>query len=408
LVYVLLVGWFLLIFPLSFSPSVLSAFFPAVSSSNFLQGSLMNDLSTDSAVDDLCLSALPKETHGLAPHPDNHRLARDTVAHMLYRIGIELPNLGVGADAGFAAAWIARYFTTRVGDALTSMVVDHMSTLPAIDAAEHAMFLRDTTPPDPLVGSGTVWVNLLALQRLLNLTDFERGMLQWAYALVGVHDTLPSRVLSHLMFEDDDHRYRMMATLFDVPIQTVQSYFLPTSVNRLVALGLLSPNESQIGQCLADLLAATDLLTRVLETPCRSDAMRLALLLEHEEDDALLTDDDDSRAPLYETYPSQIADCYERTLRNQTLRVQDVRALVEWFTGSEFKREWFEWFDSSGGSGGFDKCFGFVTVRETIKRCAIERCRAGLQLRPSDVLRALLVAATPALEASVKRYQVTS
>jgi hypothetical protein len=343
----------------------------------------MNDLSLDSAVDGVCLFALPMETFGLAPHPDNHRFARQTVAQMLYRVGCELPNIGVDSDAGFAAAWTARYFVTRQGDEmLGSAVTDHIISLPAIDAAEHAMFLRDTTPPDEPTLCCTVSANLRALQRLLHLTDFERKMLQWAYALVGVHDLLPSKVLSHLVFRDEDHRHRMIATLFGVPVKTVESYF--TSINRLLALGLLVPNEFQIKQCLADVLVATDSLVMLLETPVRSDDGLVAMLLEHDEDSGLLTDEDDSRTTLFETYPSDIADCYERALRNQTMRASDVHALVEWFTSIEFKRECFD---------DFGKRFAFETVRETIKRCALEQSRAGLPTRPFDVIRALYVAA---------------
>ncbi|TAG46820.1 MAG: hypothetical protein EAZ30_11510 [Betaproteobacteria bacterium] len=342
----------------------------------------MNDLSLDSAVDGVCLSALPMETFGLAPHPDNHRFARQTVAQMLYHVGCELPNIGVDPDAGFAAAWTARYFVTRQGDALVSATTDDMILLPAIDAAEHAMFLRDTTPPDEPTLCCTVSANLRALQRLLHLSDFERSMLQWAYALVGAHDTLPSKVLSHLVFRDEAHRHRMIAALFGVSVKTVESYF--TSINRLLALGFLAPNEFQIKQCLADVLVATDSLVRVLETPIRSDDGLVAMLLEHEADSELLTDEDDSRTTLFETYPGDIADCYERALRNQAMRVHDVHALVEWFTGIEFHRECFD---------DFGKCFAFETVRETIKRCALERSRAGLPTRPFDVIRALYVAA---------------
>jgi hypothetical protein len=342
----------------------------------------MHDLSLDSAVDGVCLSALPMETFGLAPHPDNHRFARQTVAQILFRVGCELSSLGVASEAGFAAAWIARYFTTRHGDALTGMTVDHITTLPAIDPVEHAMHLRDTTPPDEPTVCCTVCANLRALQRLLHLTDFERMMLQWAYALVGAHDTLPSKVLSHLVFRDEAHRHQMIATLFGVPVKTVESYF--TSINRLLALGLLFPNEFQIKQCLADVLVATDSLVMVLETPIRSDDRLVAMLLEHEEDSGLLTDEDDSRTTLFEAYPGEIANCYERALRDRPMRVEDVHALTEWFTGVEFKRELFD---------DFGMRFDFVTVRETIKCCALERGRAGLPIRPFDVIRALYVAA---------------
>ncbi len=342
----------------------------------------MNDLSLDSAVDGVCLSALPMETFGLAPHPENHRFARQTVAQMLYRIGCELPNIATDPEAGFAAAWIARYFTTR-GDAThVFAVTDYMVTLPAIDAAEHAVFLRDTTPPEAPTLCCTVSANLLALQRLLHLTDFERTMLQWACALVGSHDTLPSKVLSHLVFSDEAQRHRVIATLFDVSVKTVESYF--SNINRLLALGFLEPNVWQIKQCLTDVLTATELLTMVLETPIRSDDMLAAMLREHEDDGALLADEDDSRTTLFETYPGEIADCYERTLRDQPLRARDVMTLTEWFTGIEFRRELFD---------DFGKCFDFVTVRETIKRCALERSRAGLPTRPFDIIRALYVAA---------------
>jgi hypothetical protein len=342
----------------------------------------MNDLSLDSAVDGVCLSALPMETFGLAPHPDNHRFARQTVAQILFRVGCELPNIGVDPDAGFAAAWTARYFVTRQGDALTAMTTDYMVTLPAIDPAEHAMFLRDTTPPDEPTLCCTVSSNLSALQRLLHLTDFERTMLQWAYAPVGSHDTLPSKVLSYLVFRDEAHRNQMIATLFGLPKKTVESYF--ASINRLLALGLLVPNEFQIKQCLADVLVATDSLTMVLETPIRSDDRLVAMLLEHEEDSGLLTDEDDSRTTLFETYPSEIADCYERALRDRPMRAEDVHALAEWFTGIAFKRELFD---------DFGMRFDFVTVRETIKLCALERSRAELPTRPFDVIRALFLAA---------------
>ncbi|MGL5002122.1 MAG: hypothetical protein ACRDAM_04220, partial [Casimicrobium sp.] len=248
--------------------------------------------------------------------------------------------------------------------------------------AEHAMFLRDTTPPEPPTLCCTVSANLLAFQRLLHLTDFERTMLQWAYALAGSHDTLPTKVLSHLVFDDEAHRHRVIAALFDVPVATVEGYF--KNINRLLALGFLEPNAWQIKQCLADVLVATDMLMMVLETPIRSDDMLTAMLLEHEDDGALLTDEDDSRATLFETYPGQIADCYERALRDQPMRARDVMALTEWFTGIEFRRELFD---------DFGKCFDFVTVRETIKRCALERSRAGLPLRPFDIIRALYVAA---------------
>ncbi len=342
----------------------------------------MIDLSLDSAVDGVCLSALPMETFGLAPHPENQRFARQTVAQMLYRVGCELPNVGVDPDAGFAAAWIARYFTTRNGATHLSVVTDYMISLPAIDAAEHAVFLRDTTPPEAPTLCCMVSANLLALQRILKLTDFERTMLQWAYALFGSHDTLPTKVLSHLVFDDEAHRHGVIATLFDVPVKSVEGYF--NSINRLLALGLLVPNEWQIKQCLSDVLVAADLLTMLLETPVRSDDMLVALLLEHEDDAALLTDEDDSRTTLFETYPGEIADCYERALRDQPMRVQDVHALTEWFTGFDFRRELFD---------DFNKHFDFVTVRETIKRCALERSRAGLPVRPFDIIRALYVAA---------------
>jgi hypothetical protein len=82
--------------------------------------------------------------------------------------------------------------------------------------------------------------------------------------------------------------------------------------------------------------------------------------------------------------PSQIAECYERTVLDRPLLHQHVHHLVEWFTGGlSFPFEM---------SYALDSRLTFESIRDSIKRAALECCTEKRPLNGHAILKALFAA----------------
>jgi hypothetical protein len=229
---------------------------------------------------------------------------------------------------------------------------------------------------------------LALLQKLLNLPDVAIKFLTLAYANSSRHSLTKDLTsglplaLSYIGIEDDDHRNRAVAVLLDVPLAEVEAMLLPPII--VTALRFVDVHVFNQARCLRGVFTLSDEFVTLLETPHLSHAAVLARILEPEHD---LDTVDDGTTPigyLYEIMPSQIAECYERTVLNRPLLHQHVHHLVEWFTG--------------GLSLPVDACFvldsrlTFESIRDAIKRAALACCTEKRPLDAHAILKALFAA----------------
>ena len=224
-----------------------------------------------------------------------------------------------------------------------------------------------------------------AVAKLLNLPDVAIKFLTLAYANSCRHSLSKdqssglSLALSYIGVKDNLHRNRAVAALLDVPMAEVDALFTPPTT--LTALRFVDVHVFSQARSLRSVFTLSDEFVTLLETPHLSHGAVLARILEPEHD---LDTVDDGTTPigyLYEIMPSTIAECYERTVLNHPLLHQHVHHLVEWFTG--------------GLSLQVEACYAldsrltFESIRDAIKRAALDCCTANRPLDAHAILKAL-------------------
>jgi hypothetical protein len=226
---------------------------------------------------------------------------------------------------------------------------------------------------------------LALLQKLLNLPDVAIKFLTLAYANSCRHSLSKdqssglSLALSYIGVKDNLHRNRAVAALLDVPMAEVEALFTPPTT--LTALRFVDVHVFSQARSLRSVFTLSDEFVTLLETPHLSHGAVLARILEPEHD---LDTVDDGTTPigyLYEIMPSQIAECYERTVLNRPLLHQHIHHLIEWFTGGLTL--------PVEACHTLDSRLTFESIRNAIKRAALDCCTANRPLDTHVILKAL-------------------
>lgn len=341
------------------------------------------------------------DSHSLVPHPENLKFQATEERRSMLRLGTKLAEIVTKRDSEdlqYAAHVVKRHFWKELGlsqpPELATEVPrfllkpDHKME-PRTDAQELASLLAEIPMPETPVLC-IVSLKLALLQKLLNLPDVVIKFLTLAYANSSRHcltkdltSGLPL-ALSYIGVEDGLHRNREVAALLHVSLAEVEALF--TSPTTLTALRFVDVHVFNQARCLRGVFTLADEFVTLLEMPHLSHAAVLARILEPEHD---LDTVDDGTTPigyLYEIMPSQIAECYERTVLNRPLLHQHIHHLVEWFTGGFSLPE--------EACCALDSRLTFESIRDAIKRAALDCCTANRALDAHAILKALFAASS--------------
>ena len=339
------------------------------------------------------------DSHSLVPHPDNLWFQATEESRAMYRLGSKLTEIvgnTEGEDLQYVAHVVKRHFWKELGlpqpPELATEVPrfllkpDHKME-PRTDAQKLASQLAAVPMPETPVLC-IVSSKLALLQKLLNLPDVAIKFLTLAYANSSRHSLTKNEsyglplALSYIGVEDKLHRNRAVAILLDVSVAEVEALFMPPIT--LTALRFVDVHVFNQARCLRSVFALSDEFVTLLEMPHLSHAAVLARILESDRD---LDSIDDGTTPLgylYEIMPSQIAECYERTVLNRPLSHQNVHHLVEWFTGGLLL--------PVETCYALDSRLTFESIRNAIKHTALACCSDSRPLDVHAILKALFAA----------------
>ena len=174
----------------------------------------------------------------------------------------------------------------------------------------------------------------------------------------------------------------VLALLFDESVDAVRSLFVS---GRLLALRLVTPRSWHRASNLSDVLSASFECLWLLQTQHRSRDALMVFLLEPEFDCTLIVDPSTPLSLYRECFPERIAAVYERTVKEQPLRAVDIASLLHWFAAVDVSPA-----PLKPLAGRLD----FETVRETLKRCFVERSKVDAPTSEFDLLRSLYNAAS--------------
>lgn len=283
------------------------------------------------------------DSHSLVPHPENLKFQATEERRAMHRLGTKLTEI-VGnpdsEDLQYAAHVVNRHFWTELGLSQPPELATEVPRFllkpdykmePRTDAQELASLLAEVPMPETPVLC-IVSSKLALLQNLLNLPDVAIKFLTLAYANSSRHSLTKdltsglSLAMSYIGVENNLHRNRAVAALLDVPLTEVEALFTPPTT--LTALRFVDVHVFNQARSLRSVFTLSDELVTLLEMPHLSHAAVLARILEPVHD---LDTVDDGTTPigyLYEIMPSQIAECYERTVLNRPLLHQHIHHLV--------------------------------------------------------------------------------
>lgn len=339
------------------------------------------------------------DSHSLVPHPENLKFQATEERRGMHQLGIKLaeivgnPN---GEDLQYAAHVVKRHFWNELGlsqppelatEVPRFLLKPNHKLEPRTDPQELSSQLAAVPVPEAPVLC-IVASKLAVLKKSLNLSDAAIKFLTLAYANSSRHSLAKdessglSLALSYVDIEDDDHRNRAVALLLDVPIGEVENLFTPPIA--LVALRLVDVHVFNQAKSLRSVFALSDEFVALLETPGMSHAAVLSRLLEPAHD---LDTVDDGTTPigyLYEIMPSSIAECYERTVLNESLLYQHVQCVVQWFTGGLSL--------PAEACCALDSRLTFESIGDAIKRAALACFTEKRSLDAHAILKALFAA----------------
>lgn len=339
------------------------------------------------------------DSHNLVPHPENLKFQVGEERRAMHRLGTKLAEIvgnPDGEDLHYAAHAVRRHFWKELGlsqpperatEVPRFLLKPEHRVKPRTDPQELASQLAAVPVPETPVLC-IVTSKLALLQKLLNLPDVAIKFLTLAYANSSRHSLTKdessglSLALSYINVESNEHRNHALAVLLDAPLAEVEALFTPPIT--VTALRFVDVHAFNQARSLRSVFALSDEFVTLLETPHLSHAAVLARILEPEHD---LDSVDDGTTPighLYEIMPSQIAECYERAVLNRPLLYQHVHHLTEWFAG--------------GFSLPIEACYAldsrltFESIRDAIKRAALDCCTANRALDAHAILKALFAA----------------
>lgn len=341
------------------------------------------------------------DSHSLVPHPENLKFQAGEERRAMHRLGTKLAEIvgnPDGEDLHYAAHAVRRHFWKELG---LSQPPELATEVPRFllkpdhkiesrtDPQELASQLAAVPVPETSVLC-IVSSKLALLQKLLNLPDVAIKFLTLAYANSSRHSLTEdescglSLALSYVCVESNEHRNRAVAVLLDVPLVEVEAFFTPPIT--VAALRFVDVHVFNQARSLRSVFALSDEFVTLLETPHLSHAAVLAQILESEYD---LDSVDDGTTPighLYEIMPTQIAECYERTVLNRPLLYPHVHHLVEWFTGGLLL--------PVEACHALDGRLTFESIRDAIKRAALACCTEKRPLDAHAILKALFAASS--------------
>jgi hypothetical protein len=341
------------------------------------------------------------DSRSLVPHPANLKFQATEERRSMLRLGTKLAEIVTKPDSEdlqYAAHVVKRHFWKELGlsqQPELAIEVPRFLLKPdhKIEPRTAPLELASQLVAVPVSETSVLCIvssKLALLQKLLNLPDVAIKFLTLAYANNCRHSLTKddssglSLALSYIGMEGDDHRNRAVAVLLDVPLSEVEAMFLPPIT--MTALRFVDVHVFNQARCLRSVFTLSDEFVTLLEMPHLSQAAVLARILEPEHDMDTVDDGTTPIGYLYEIMPSQIAECYERTVLNRPLLHQHVHHLVEWFTG--------------GLSLPVEACYAlhsrltFESIRDAIKRAALACCTEKRPLDAHTILKALFAASS--------------
>ena len=334
------------------------------------------------------------------PHVENLRYQAIEEGRAMRQLGMHLTAI-VGnpdcEDLQYAAHCIRRYFGSRlpmepmpefIADAPRFLLDKDSRTEHRTDPQELAQHLSTVVMPQS-AHICIVSAKLNLLKTLLHLSEAEVKFLSMAYVVSSQHihtNALSCGIamaLQHISVQNDEHRNRAIAALLEVATSDAASIFkLP---NRLKALRFVETVYIKDGPTLRSTFTLTDEFVNLLETVYRSHAALLQAIAEPDCDLNLLNDHEIPVGHLFENFPNEVAEAYMCDMLERPLKAHQIESLMAWFTGGHRMLP-----SVYSPLAGLIK---FETVREAIKRAALDCCIANVQLDSFALMRSLYAAA---------------
>lgn len=327
------------------------------------------------------------------PEPDeaNTQFATAISTQIVLKIGTKLRDLGqddltVQSLANLVIAFFWRELglerrATLDSDPITSGDKSAPQAVVVVDPDALARDLKRIAIAEP-TELCSASANIRSLANLLNLKPVEQKLLAWSFAAsYSDRAELLDRLAYELKLTDAEHKYSVLATLLDEPVDDVRSAFVS---GRLLALRLFGPRAWHAAAHLSHVLSPTYEALALLQTQHRSHNALMVFLLEPEFDCALVVDPSTPSSLFRECFPDRIAEVYERTVKQQPLRALYIASVIQWFAVIEVSAERLEPL-----AGRLD----FETIRETIKRCFVDCSKRDVATGEFELLKALYAAA---------------
>lgn len=335
------------------------------------------------------------------PHVDNLRFSYTVERQAMHRLGTKLAEIVCSPDCEdmqYVAHTVKRHFWKELGltqppDLPTELprflLKDDFRLEIRIDPYELASQLAVVSFPETPVVC-IVSTKLALLQKLLNLSDTAFKYLTLAYAISCRHNLTKEEssgldfALSNIGLIDDAYRNHAISVLLQSPLVEVETMFAPPCA--LVALRFVDATVFNQRRSLRNVFALTDEFVSLLETKFRSQQAVLAAILEPEYDLDLFDDGSIPVGYLYEILPKEIAQAYEFTVLDRPLNLKHICELVCWYTAGYRMQPSF-----------FSPLVGhitFETIRDAIKRVALDCCQSNKTLDEHALMKALYAAST--------------
>lgn len=325
------------------------------------------------------------------PHPDNLKFRKEEEVKTMRRIGMQLADLAEGQDQQWAARIVQRYFWRELGHTNPAELPPDVPDFLLPPGQAKAPYINTATLAQQMAGiddtqAGTLCIvasKLGLLQQLLHLSDAETKYLKLAYVsylhgqALGDNSHGLFMAMQNMAVRDAQERDRVFAALLDEPLEAVHALF--RSPSKLVALRFIDPVCWHQPQNLRDKVIATDDFIELLEDKFRSHQALLAAILESEYD-VNLFDDGSPITVLYEWYPPDIAACYECAVLERPLEATHIKTIVQWFSGMDMDVALF---------APLAGRLSFESVREGVKRAALDCCTADKPVTALAILQAL-------------------
>lgn len=321
----------------------------------------------------------------------NSQFANNVSAQIVLSVGVNLLKLAQDASTlQTLANLVSAFFRRELGrDGGNGSNNDHFNSNnesasagnAAIDAAALSRELKHVVV-DPPTRRCTCSLNIGVLAAELNLTAVENKLLAWCFA--AAYSDRAERlddIARKLRFSDSEHKYALLATLLEEPLDDVKSAF---ASGRLVALQLVQPRSWHQAEHLSAVLAATLDCLWMLQIRHRSRRAQMIFVLEPDVECALLADPTTPSELIRKCFPASIAEVYERTIKQKPMRAVDIASVLYWCAARELPAAHLE---PLAGK------LGFTAMRQAIQLRFVDCSKANVATTDFKLLQALYAAA---------------